>query len=449
LYQFYCRDDLSIPFGTIIRMTFQENIGRKVILGILTVLLIASCASPTEPPASSTDPTPASVFSDNIPTPTPFQPQLEDSPDPYLAVTTPQPAPTYTPYPTKYVIAQGGSAVVELAPSVDNNVISNNPLTGLPVSDPSLLERRPLAVKIGNSPDYVRPQSGLSLADVVYEYYIEWGDTRFVAVFYSNDAERAGPVRSGRFLDEHIARMYHSFLFFKGADPREMDHFRSIDISDFLIVAGIGNCPPFFMGPYRRDAYNNVFFNTTKWSACAERRGLDNSPQTISGGFFSTVPPESALSISRIYSFYSIYNYNYWEYDPAASNYVRYQEARDLLRGASEAYAPLTDDLTKLPITAENMVVLLVPHIYANTYNAEDEVFHIDLIDYGNAYVFRDGIALPARWNRTERDQPLLLTTLDGEPIYLRPGRTFFQVMGTTSSYQLNGSEWRFVFQTP
>lgn len=430
-------------------MTFQENIGPKVILRILTILLIASCASPTESPASSANLTPAPVFSNTLPTPTPFQPQLEDSPDPYLAVSTPQSAPTYTPYPTKYVVVQGGSAVVEVVPSAGNNVISNNPLTGLPVSDPSLLQRRPLAVKIGNSPDYVRPQSGLSLADVIYEYYIEWGDTRFVAIFYSNDAERAGPVRSGRFLDEHIARMYHSFLFFKGADPREMDYFRSIDISDFLIVAGIGNCPPFFMGPYRRDAYNNVFFNTTKWSACAERRSLDNSPQTISGGFFSAVAPESALSISRIYSFYSIYNYNYWEYDPGAGNYVRYQEARDLLRGASEAYAPLTDDLTKLPVTAENVVLLLVPHIYANTYNAEDEVYHIDLIDYGNAYVFRDGIALPARWNRTERDQPLLLTTLDGDPIYLRPGRTFYQIMGTTSAYQLNGSEWRFVFQTP
>ena len=40
-------------------------------------------------------------------------------------------------------------------------------------SDPSLLERRPLAIKVANYPRYIRPQSGLTLADNIFEYYIE------------------------------------------------------------------------------------------------------------------------------------------------------------------------------------------------------------------------------------------------------------------------------------
>lgn len=456
LYQFYCQGTLTSGIWYNHRMTFHscKSIGFKVPFWILTLSILASCASPA-PPTESMLPLPSppqevSVSSTILPTLTPFQPMSDSSPDPYLAPATPQPVLTYTPYPTKYVPASDLSTPVERAPSADLNGLNiHNPLTGLPVRDPSLLDRRPLAIKIANSPDYVRPQSGLSLADVAYEYYIEWGDTRFTVVFYSNDAERVGPVRSGRFLDEHIARMYHSFLFFKGADPREMNHFRSIDISDLLIVAGIGSCPPFFVGPYRRDAYNNVFFNTTKWSACAERKNLDNSPQTLRHGFFSDDAQESALVVSRIYSFYSVYNYNYWEYDPAAQYYVRYQESNDRVGGKPEAYALLTDDLTKLPVTAANVVLLFVPHVFTNTYNAEDEVFRIDLIDYGNAYVFRDGVAIPAHWKRTDIDQPILLTTLTGHPIYLRPGQTFYQVMGTTSTYTQNGVEWRFVFQTP
>ncbi len=423
---------------------------RRSTLWILILILTISCSSPSSPQVDLTPlPPPVfdPVFPDNLPTPTPFLP--EDSPDPYLAVSTPQVAPTYTPYPTKYVLPQEGSAAAQVIPSAGNNSSINNPLTGLPVSDPAMLGRRPIAIKIGNAPRYVRPQSGLSLADVAYEYYIEWGQTRFVALFYGNDAERVGPVRSGRFFDEHIARMYHSYLFFKGADDRAMTYFRTLDISDFLIIAGIGTCPPFFMSPYQRDAYNNVFFDTTKWSACAERRNLDNSPQAISGGFFSVEAPQSLLNVTRIYSSYSIYSYNYWEYDPAANNYIRYQDVSDAGSGKPESYAPLTDDLTKLPVAAENVVVLFIPHIYANTYNAEDEVYHIDFLDFGNAYVFRDGVAIPARWNRMERDQPLLLTALDGTPIYMRPGRTFYQVMGTTSPYTQNGTEWRFVFKTP
>jgi hypothetical protein len=409
-------------------------------------LLIISCTTPT---ASLPDLIPATVPASNIPTPTPFQPQTVDSSDPYLALTTPQAVPTFTPYPVQYVLPQDLTASIEIIPSFENNLTIYNPLTGLAVSDPTLLQRRPLAIKIGNSPDYVRPQSGLSMADVAFEYYIEWGDTRFIAIFYSNNVERVGPVRSGRFFDEHVARMYRSYLMFKGADPRELSYLTDSDLNPFLVSVGIGECPPYFIGPYKRDSYNNVFFNMLKWDACIERKGLDNSPQVISGGFFSEEMPQSQLTAIRIYSYYSAYNYSYWEYDPVAKNFIRYQESKDRIRGNAEAYAPLTDDYTGFPITAENVVVIFVPHIFVNTYNSEDEVYHIDLIDYGNAIVYRDGLAIPAYWIRAEENQPLLLTTLTGDPIFLRPGQTFYQVMGTTSTYTNNGTEWRFEFRTP
>jgi Protein of unknown function (DUF3048) C-terminal domain len=176
---------------------------------------------------------------------------------------------------------------------------------------------------------------------------------------------------------------------------------------------------------------------------------VDNSTQTLNGGFFTEDAPESALAISRIYSFYSIYNYSYWEYDPITHKYFRYQEANDMVNRKPEAYAPLSDAQTGLPVTAENVVTLFVPYILANSYNAHDQVFNIDLLDYGNAYVFRDGIAIPAVWHRTYDDQPLVLTTPDGDPIYLRPGRTFYEVMGVSSTSIQNGSDWRFTFKTP
>jgi len=419
------------------------------IFWILIVILAVSCAAPA--PASNPDPTPAADAFEFFPSPTPFQPQPGVSPDPYLALATPQIVPTFTPYPVAYVPEPNISVLVETAPA-DNGVTYYNPLTGLPVSDPSFLQRRPLAIKIANSPDYVRPQSGLTLADVVYEYYIEWGDTRFVAVFYSNsnNISQVGNVRSGRYFDEHIARMYHSFLFFKGADDREMTYFRSLDISPLLISVGIGECPPYFIGHYKRDSYNNIFFNTTKWEACAAKKGLDNGPQSISGGFFSEEAPASDVSVNRIFSFYSGFNYNYWEYDPLERYYVRYQEAKDLTAARkAETYVPLTDDYTDEPVTAENVVVLFVPYIFTNQNQAEDEVFNPQLIDYGKAYVFRDGVAIPAYWNRTAIDQPILLTNLDGTPIFLRPGQTFYQVMGVTSRQIFTGTDWRFEFVTP
>ena len=63
-------------------------------------------------------------------------------------------------------------------------------------------KHRPLGIMIENHQES-RPQSGLNAADVIYESVAEGGITRYLAVYYCNDAGIVGPVRSARtyFLD--------------------------------------------------------------------------------------------------------------------------------------------------------------------------------------------------------------------------------------------------------
>ena len=63
-------------------------------------------------------------------------------------------------------------------------VAVHNPLTGLPVADPSLLELPALLVSISHFPVEARPQAGLSFAPYVFEIYITEGATRFLTTFY-------------------------------------------------------------------------------------------------------------------------------------------------------------------------------------------------------------------------------------------------------------------------
>src|SRR5215207_7239199 len=56
----------------------------------------------------------------------------------------------------------------------------NNPLTGLPVADPSLLQIPAALVSISHFPVEARPQAGLSFAPYVFEIYITEGATRFL-----------------------------------------------------------------------------------------------------------------------------------------------------------------------------------------------------------------------------------------------------------------------------
>jgi hypothetical protein len=414
---------------------------------LVLVLLISACES-------QANNIPARAPLSGPPTPTPFQPLTENIADSLYTGAAPTSlyVPSVTPLPPTPVPIIIQPEWLPAGVDVPDFILSAelNPLTGLPPNDPALMDRRPLAIKVANYPRYIRPQSGLTLADNIYEYYIEGGLTRFIAVFYSNNSEWVGPVRSGRYFDENIQRMYHAYLVFKFADPRVEGYLQSSDIAPYLVVPGLGECPPFHLMKERKtEDYSNSYFNTVEWKDCVIKNEFENHRQGIRLGFFSEVPPPSDLLGLEMFTYYSEYSYSHWLYDPGTKQYFRFQEHNDIHDGKEEKYDPLLDHVTGAQVHAENIVYLMAHHTFSNTYDEEDEVYQIDLTGSGEAYVFRDGIGMVARWVRTNKDQPLLLITPAGAPIYLRPGVTFYQVLGSASYVDQDAGEWNFHHATP
>lgn len=390
-----------------------------------------------------------------------------ESAEPWPTATQAVPAATVTPEvePSREPEARAGAAVAAANTAPDRDLTARavviNPLTGLPALYADLMERRPLAVKISNYPRDIRPQYGLNEADVVFEYYIEWGYTRFIGIFYGSNASQIGPVRSGRYFDEHITRMFHAYYVFNYADPREYTYFLGGDLQPFMVVPGYGACPPFFqhrVSSLIADArHYETYFDSTRFDDCLERKEADNSKPDLKSTRFTVEPPPGGVAVDRVFTYYSRCDYNYWQYDPESSVYLRYQEtspSTDWRRindcqDNPRTYLALTDSVTGDRVAADNIVVIYVSHTFANANEQDDEIYHIDLIDSGRAYVFRDGLAFPARWTRTDLDQPLVLTTTAGEVFGLRQGRTFFQVLGETSKAWSDGADWHFEFHTP
>jgi hypothetical protein len=410
-------------------------------LFLLSLLLLSGCDTRT-----------SEVSAGGIPTATPFQPvQTGQTASASLyagAAPTPLFMPTFTPTSLPSV------DVALLEPSQPTAVILPppiNPLTGLPASDPDLLNRRPMAIKVANYPRYIRPQSGLTLADQVFEYYIEDGLTRFIAVFYGNDSEWVGPVRSGRFFDENIQRMYQAYLVFKFADPRVLDYFKTTDFADFLVVPSLSACPPFALLPSRKiEVYNNSYFNTIAWQDCIAEDNLLNDAPSFRSGIFNVNYVSSANLLGNLmYAYYSADDYHYWSYLPETGEYVRYQETKDMRNGRPESYTPLVDRMNATAVHAANVVYLFAYHTFADTYQAEDEVYHIDMTGPGEAYVFRDGVGIVARWGRPFANQPITLTDANGAAIYLKPGITFYEVIGTNSFVDQGDGVWTFRHATP
>ena len=155
---------------------------------------------------------------------------------PRLPTTTNTPVPTETPTPTQEPTATATTTFTPTPePTLDPNPTATPwptlgpdacPLTGLPVTDLALLERRPLAIKVQNAP-LSRPQYGLPQADIVYEHLSEAGITRFTGIYLCQDVKKIGSVRSARFIDLEIPAMYKSLMAFSGTSAGRFRSSRS------------------------------------------------------------------------------------------------------------------------------------------------------------------------------------------------------------------------------
>jgi hypothetical protein len=342
-----------------------------------------------------------------------------------LPTFTPVPTETLTPTPTVTPLYP----VEGLGPS---NFPSNvDPLTGLKVADPSLLERRPLAIKISNLPRSVRPQWGLSLADLVFEYYTEEGATRFIALFLGNNADTVGPIRSARFFDGNIIRGYKAAFAFGSAWYKVLDRLFSAEYANRLVIES-PNTP---LRRYDPNGYNYLVADTSTLSAYITSKGVENGRQNLDGMFFQLEAPTGGEPGSHLYVRYSGAIYCRWDYDPASGKYLRSVDtATDASNGQNEQYALQTDRLNGQTLAFDNVVVIYTLHEY---YIVDPEVMDIQLLGSGQAYVFRDGQFYDIRWQRNTPDSVLSLTYADGTPFPFKPGTTWFQVVGLASQMTL------------
>jgi len=360
--------------------------------------------------------------------PTPTATAVPPSPTPLPPTETPTPAPTSTPsYPAE------GYGPANFPADID-------PLTGLQVADPALLARRPMAIKVSNLPRDIRPQFGLSLADLVFEYYTEEGSTRFIALFYGQDASRVGPIRSARFFDVHIVRGYKAIFAFGYAYAAELYRLYSSEFVDRLVVEG-PNTPLTRFDP---NGMNSLVVNTADLSAYITRQGVENGRQDLDGMLFKLDPPAAGQPVPHIYIRYSSAIYNRWDYDATTGTYLRFSDsADDLSGGQNEQYTQLTDALTQKPITFDNLVVLKVTHELYST-----NIYDILFSGSGDGYAFRDGQAYPVQWHRNPADV-VSLTNPDGSPFALKPGTTWFEVIGVSSTLAQHAQDWRFTHLMP
>lgn len=319
-----------------------------------------------------------------------------------------------------------------------------NPLTGLEVNDPEILNRRPVLVKVQNLPRSDRPQWGISQADIVYEYYTELGTTRFGALYYGQDAEQVAPIRSARFFDINLIRGYKAMFIFGSAYEALYSRLISAEFANRLMLESVNTKGVIYR--YDPNGKNYEMADTSKVNAYTKTRGINNERQNLDGMFFQMQPPAGGSTADQVFVRFSGAIYNRWDYDAKSGQYLRFSDADDALGGKPETYEQLIDRGNNEPIGVENVVMVYVRHNEIDP-RPNVEVLDISLLGTGKAYILRDGKLYEAAWSRPDENSVLTLLNEDGSPFPFKPGQTWIEIMAyNTTLKEEDDNTYRFTF---
>lgn len=301
-------------------------------------------------------------------------------------------------------------------------------------------KHRPLGVMIENHQD-ARPQSGLSFADVVYEAVAEGAITRFLAVFYCQDAGEVGPVRSARtyFLD--FISEYGEFPLYAhvgGANqPGPADALSQItdygwtgynDMNQFSIGF------PTFWRDYDRLGHpamteHTMYSTTDKLWDFGKSRGLTNVdkkgkpwdekfvPYSFKDDAPLTQRPLSQSIHVEHWQGYSQYFVD-WNYDKTTNLYKR----------NTGGVAHIDRDVNA-QLTTKNIVLLFMQETHA--YDGYEDNAHLLYRDKGTgrAQIFMDGVKILGTWRKDLRTERTLLFDGNGAPIKFDRGTIWFEIL--------------------
>lgn len=301
------------------------------------------------------------------------------------------------------------------APTTTEEQINRMPLTGAVLGDDEKPPQRPaLAVKIDNVPD-AWPQYGLNQADIVVEEIINDASTRFAAIFHSQDAERVGPIRSGRLQDIDLLGALDRPLFaWSGGNPTVTDAIANSDLVD------LGPSPQ--PGAYYRDSAHDDTTEHTLFSGTPALWGAVADLTYVPKPLFNYLEPDEqiegdpAAGVEVALDSVAVR----WEWNPEEKAYYRFT--------GGEPHVSKNADGSEEQFSTNNVVVLRMEYVASQADARSPDAV---TVSSGPATVFSNGKMIEGTWTRRTRTSGFSLTTGEGENkelIRLTPGRTVLEL---------------------
>lgn len=282
------------------------------------------------------------------------------------------------------------------------------PLTGLP-TDPARAGRPAMTVKIDNAPQ-ARPQSGIDVADLVYEEVVEGGVVRFAAVFHSNDAGVIGPVRSVRAEDALIVTPLGGYFVYSGGSGFFNDIIRKAPVG--LISEDDGPAGLLSRRRDRRSPYN-LYTSTGVIYDKAPKRTEVPPPfasyrpagQPLGGGATPTRELQVTMGERTTTA---------WSYDDASGRWLRTTNGTPhVVEGGARLAFP-------------NVVIQFCTYKGTGVVDQSGSVSpEAIVLGDGDAWVLSGPVLAKGRWTKPDAGAVTRFNDGGGQPLLLQPGPTW------------------------
>ncbi|OGH41530.1 MAG: hypothetical protein A3H79_03570 [Candidatus Levybacteria bacterium RIFCSPLOWO2_02_FULL_36_8b] len=304
-------------------------------------------------------------------------------------------------------------------------------------------KNRPIGAMIENHQE-ARPQSGLSSADVIYEAVAEGGITRFLSVFYCNNGNIIGPIRSARtyfldFISEYGSNPLYVHVGGANQDG-PADALSQIEDYDW---AGYNDMNQFSIGfpTFWRDydrlghpaATEHTMYSSTEkllqFASASRKLSATNKDGVSWSKDFApySFKKESAISqrpaSQKIHLEFWTTDPDYaidWIYEPTANIYKRNNGGK-----------PHVDRNNNKQLTAKNIVVLTMAESNANDGYENNAHLLYGTKGIGKANIFMDGKQIIGTWKKDARTSRTLLFDSAGLPVKFNKGVIWFEILPT------------------
>ncbi|KPU27950.1 hypothetical protein TR13x_00950 [Caloranaerobacter sp. TR13] len=300
--------------------------------------------------------------------------------------------------------------------SEDNNTnkaddLMQSPLSGIYAPKEKVL-RRPVAVMYDNHPR-ARWQSGISQAEIVYEFLVEGKYTRYMALFLLNEPELIGPVRSARpYFITTLLEYDPVYVRCGGSEAAKAD-VKKLKIADIDALTSSKRVFWRYNKTGKRKPHNLYT------SMEVIRRTQKERKYRFKGNFEAFEFNKEDINLDGIQANtvkieYFDNNTTKYVYDEENRVYKRYKDGKLHV-----------DELDKAIVTAKNIIIQRAKTKVIDSYGRLD----IELVGKGKGIYITNGKAIDIIWEKKTRGSKTLYFDLSGNRIKLNPGNTWIQVV--------------------